>query len=661
MTTSTLPPKTQKNASDKKTDALKTPAHRSAKDTRFEEEARDLHRILPASQKVYIQGSRPDIQVPMRKITLDSTPIQGVDESNWEQNPPFYVYDTSGVYTDPDAQIDLTRGLPKLREGWIVERGDTEQLSGLSSSYGQARARDITTANLRFAHIDKPRRAKKVNGKAGNVTQMHYARRGIITPEMEYIAIRETQKQHELTDMRQHDGESFGANTPKIITPEFVRSEVAAGRAIIPNNINHPESEPMIIGRNFLVKINANIGNSALGSSIDEEVSKMTWATRWGADTIMDLSTGNHIHETREWLIRNSPVPIGTVPIYQALEKVDGIAEDLTWEIFRDTLIEQAEQGVDYFTIHAGVLLRYVPLTANRLTGIVSRGGSIMAQWCLAHHTESFLYTHFEEICEIMKQYDVAFSLGDGLRPGCLQDANDEAQFGELRTLGELTKIAWQHDVQVMIEGPGHVAMNRIKENMDLQLETCSDAPFYTLGPLTTDIAPGYDHITSAIGAAMIGWFGTAMLCYVTPKEHLGLPNKKDVKDGIITYKIAAHAADLAKGHPGAQARDNALSKARFEFRWDDQFNLALDPDTAREYHDETLPKDAHKSAHFCSMCGPKFCSMKITQNVREYAKGLDASESLGTEAISAAEIEQGMQEMTEKYHSEGRQLYKEV
>ncbi|HCH26280.1 MULTISPECIES: phosphomethylpyrimidine synthase ThiC [Psychrobacter] len=661
MTTSTLPPKTQKNASDKKTDALKTPAHRSAKDTRFEEEARDLHRILPASRKVYIQGSRPDIQVPMREITLDPTPIQGVDESEWEQNPPFYVYDTSGVYTDPDAQIDLTRGLPKLREGWIAERGDTEQLSGLSSSYGQARARDITTANLRFAHIDKPRRAKKVNGKAGNVTQMHYARRGIITPEMEYIAIRETQKQHELTDMRQHDGESFGANTPKIITPEFVRSEVAAGRAIIPNNINHPESEPMIIGRNFLVKINANIGNSALGSSIDEEVSKMTWATRWGADTIMDLSTGNHIHETREWLIRNSPVPIGTVPIYQALEKVDGIAEDLTWEIFRDTLIEQAEQGVDYFTIHAGVLLRYVPLTANRLTGIVSRGGSIMAQWCLAHHTESFLYTHFEEICEIMKQYDVAFSLGDGLRPGCLQDANDEAQFGELRTLGELTKIAWQHDVQVMIEGPGHVAMNRIKENMDLQLETCSDAPFYTLGPLTTDIAPGYDHITSAIGAAMIGWFGTAMLCYVTPKEHLGLPNKKDVKDGIITYKIAAHAADLAKGHPGAQARDNALSKARFEFRWDDQFNLALDPDTAREYHDETLPKDAHKSAHFCSMCGPKFCSMKITQNVREYAKGLDASESLGTEAISAAEIEQGMQEMTEKYHSEGRQLYKEV
>ncbi|WP_227675617.1 phosphomethylpyrimidine synthase ThiC [Psychrobacter submarinus] len=661
MTTSTVPPKTQQNAADKKADALKTPAHRNQQDTRFEEDARDLHRILPASRKVYIQGSRPDIQVPMREITLDSTPIQGVDESDWEQNPPFYVYDTSGVYTDPNVDIDLTRGLPKLREGWIAERGDTEQLSGLSSSYGQARARDITTANLRFAHIDKPRRAKSSEGKAGNVTQMYYARRGIITPEMEYIAIRETQKQHELTDMRQHDGESFGANTPKVITPEFVRSEVAAGRAIIPNNINHPESEPMIIGRNFLVKINANIGNSALGSSIDEEVSKMTWATRWGADTIMDLSTGNHIHETREWLIRNSPVPIGTVPIYQALEKVDGVAEDLTWEIFRDTLIEQAEQGVDYFTIHAGVLLRYVPLTANRLTGIVSRGGSIMAQWCLAHHKESFLYTHFEDICEIMKQYDVAFSLGDGLRPGCLQDANDEAQFGELRTLGELTKIAWQHDVQVMIEGPGHVAMNRIKENMDLQLELCNDAPFYTLGPLTTDIAPGYDHITSAIGAAMIGWFGTAMLCYVTPKEHLGLPNKKDVKDGIITYKIAAHAADLAKGHPGAQARDNALSKARFEFRWDDQFNLALDPDTAREYHDETLPKDAHKSAHFCSMCGPKFCSMKITQNVREYAKGLDAKESLGADAMSTAEIEQGMKEMTEKYHSEGRQLYKEV
>ena len=616
-------PDANHSKSDKKADALKTPAHRSDADARFEEDARDLHRILPASRKVYIEGSRPDIQVPMREITLDATPNQNTPESEWAQNPPFYVYDTSGVYTDPDVEIDLTKGLPKLREGWITERGDTEQLAGLSSSYGVARARDISTANLRFAHIDKPRRAKDVAGKAGNVTQLHYARQGIITPEMEYIAIRETQKQHELTDMRQHDGENFGANTPTLITPEFVRSEVAAGRAIIPNNINHPESEPMIIGRNFLVKINANIGNSALGSSIDEEVSKMTWATRWGADNIMDLSTGNHIHETREWLIRNSPVPIGTVPIYQALEKVDGIAEDLTWEIYRDTLIEQAEQGVDYFTIHAGVLLEYVPLTANRLTGIVSRGGSIMAQWCLAHQQQNFLYTHFADICEIMKQYDVAFSLGDGLRPGCLQDANDEAQFGELTTLGELTQIAWAHDVQVMIEGPGHVAMNRIKENMDLQLKLCHDAPFYTLGPLTTDIAPGYDHITSAIGAAMIGWFGTAMLCYVTPKEHLGLPNKKDVKDGIITYKIAAHAADLAKGHPGAQSRDNALSKARFEFRWDDQFNLALDPDTAREFHDETLPKDAHKAAHFCSMCGPKFCSMKITQNVRDYAAGL--------------------------------------
>ena len=614
--------------SNKKADAFKTPAHRSAADARFEEDARDLHRILPASHKVYIEGSRPDIQVPMRQISLANTPVEGIPESDWQQNPAFYVYDTSGVYTDPSVHIDLTRGLPKLRQGWINERADSEQLSGLSSSYGLARARDISTANLRFAHIDKPRRAKTGADHSGNITQMHYARRGIITPEMEYIAIRETQKQHELTDMRQHDGESFGANTPTIITPEFVRSEVAAGRAIIPNNINHPESEPMIIGRNFLVKINANIGNSALGSSIDEEVSKMTWATRWGADTIMDLSTGNHIHETREWLIRNSPVPIGSVPIYQALEKVDGVAEDLTWEIFRDTLIEQAEQGVDYFTIHAGVLLEYVPLTAGRLTGIVSRGGSIMAQWCIAHQKQNFLYTHFADICEIMKQYDVAFSLGDGLRPGCLQDANDAAQFGELRTLGEVTKIAWEHDVQVMVEGPGHVAMNRIKENMDLQLELCADAPFYTLGPLTTDIAPGYDHITSAIGAAMIGWFGTAMLCYVTPKEHLGLPNKKDVKDGIITYKIAAHAADLAKGHPGAQARDNALSKARFEFRWDDQFNLALDPDTAREFHDETLPKDAHKSAHFCSMCGPKFCSMKITQNVREYAAGLQSKKS---------------------------------
>ncbi|VXB63648.1 thiamin (pyrimidine moiety) biosynthesis protein [Enhydrobacter sp. AX1] len=665
--------------------AHKTPAHRDPTDDRFEEEARDLTRALPASRKVYIQGSRPDIQVPMREITLTDTPVGGFGKAEGEKNPPFYVYDTSGVYTDPDVEIDLTKGLPKLRQAWIEARGDTEQLAKLSSQYGNERANDIATANLRFGHIDKPRRA--INGK--NVTQMHYAKQGIITPEMEYIAIRETQKQHDLTDMRQHAGNNFGANTPKLITPEFVRAEVAAGRAIIPNNINHPESEPMIIGRNFLVKINANIGNSALGSSIDEEVAKMTWATRWGADTIMDLSTGKHIHETREWIIRNSPVPIGTVPIYQALEKVDGVAEDLTWDIFKDTLIEQAEQGVDYFTIHAGVLLRYVPVTANRLTGIVSRGGSIMAQWCLAHHKENFLYTHFEEICEIMKVYDVAFSLGDGLRPGCLQDANDDAQFGELKTLGELTQVAWQHDVQVMIEGPGHVAMNRIKENMDLQLEVCKEAPFYTLGPLTTDIAPGYDHITSAIGAAMIGWYGTAMLCYVTPKEHLGLPNKKDVKDGIITYKIAAHAADLAKGHPGAQARDNALSKARFEFRWDDQFNLSLDPDTAREFHDETLPKEAHKSAHFCSMCGPKFCSMKITQNVRDYAAGLEfnkpqlgqditpdtgelsdtshAIKQVDTELVgqvgeaSADEVRLGMEQMKQKFIEEGKQLYKEV
>lgn len=668
---------------------LKTPAHRSPTDDRYEEEARDLTRALPASRKIYIQGSRPDIQVPMREITLTHTPVGGFGKAEGEKNPPFYVYDTSGVYTDPNVDIDLTRGLPKLRENWIKERGDTEQLTKLSSQYGNERANDIATAALRFGHIDKPRRA--LTGK--NVTQMHYARQGIITPEMEYIAIRETQKQHELTDLRQHAGDNFGANTPKIITPEFVRAEVAAGRAIIPNNINHPESEPMIIGRNFLVKINANIGNSALGSSIDEEVAKMTWATRWGADTIMDLSTGKHIHETREWIIRNSPVPIGTVPIYQALEKVDGVAEDLTWEIFKDTLIEQAEQGVDYFTIHAGVLLRYVPVTANRLTGIVSRGGSIMAQWCLAHHKENFLYTHFEEICEIMKAYDVAFSLGDGLRPGCIQDANDDAQFGELKTLGELTQVAWKHDVQVMIEGPGHVAMNRIKENMDLQLDVCHEAPFYTLGPLTTDIAPGYDHITSAIGAAMIGWYGTAMLCYVTPKEHLGLPNKKDVKDGIITYKIAAHAADLAKGHPGAQARDNALSKARFEFRWDDQFNLALDPDTAREFHDETLPKEAHKSAHFCSMCGPKFCSMKITQNVREYAAGLEfgkaaSDKTLGSEITpqtgelpdsthaikqvdtelvgkvgeaTADEVRQGMEQMKQKFIDEGKELYKTV
>ncbi|HEM7451344.1 TPA: phosphomethylpyrimidine synthase ThiC [Acinetobacter nosocomialis] len=609
-----------------------------------EQDAKDLTRILPASKKVYIEGSRPDIQVPMREISLTDTPT-GL---GGEHNPPIMVYDTSGVYTDPNVQIDLNKGLPSVRQKWIEERNDTDVLSGLTSKFGQERLKDIRTADIRFAHIQNPRRAKA--GK--NVTQMHYAKQGIITPEMEYIAIRENQRQCEAVDMRQHPGQNFGAKNLKEITPEFVRQEVAEGRAIIPANINHPELEPMIIGRNFLVKINANIGNSALGSSIDEEVAKMTWATRWGADTIMDLSTGKNIHETREWIIRNSPVPIGTVPIYQALEKVDGVAEDLTWEIFKDTLIEQAEQGVDYFTIHAGVLLRYVPLTANRLTGIVSRGGSIMAQWCLAHHEENFLYTHFDEICEIMKAYDVSFSLGDGLRPGCIQDANDEAQFSELKTLGELTHRAWEHDVQVMIEGPGHVPMHMIKENMDLQLEVCKEAPFYTLGPLTTDIAPGYDHITSAIGAAMIGWYGTAMLCYVTPKEHLGLPNKKDVKDGIITYKIAAHAADLAKGHPGAQVRDNALSKARFEFRWDDQFNLSLDPDTARSMHDETLPKEAHKSANFCSMCGPKFCSMKITQNVRDYANNLTNSDS---------EVEEGLKAMKEVYQEQGQKLYHKV
>ncbi|GAB01014.1 MULTISPECIES: phosphomethylpyrimidine synthase ThiC [Acinetobacter] len=615
-----------------------------------EQDAKDLTRILPASRKVYVEGSRPDIQVPFREISLTETPT-GL---GGEHNPPVMVYDTSGVYTDPSIEIDLNKGLPSIRQTWIEERQDTDVLTGLSSEFGQARLKDIRTADIRFAHIQNPRRAKA--GK--NVTQMHYAKQGIITPEMEYIAIRENQRQSEGVDMRQHEGQNFGAQNLKEITPEFVRQEVAAGRAIIPANINHPECEPMIIGRNFLVKINANIGNSALGSSIDEEVSKMTWATRWGADTIMDLSTGKNIHETREWIIRNSPVPIGTVPIYQALEKVDGVAEDLTWEIFKDTLIEQAEQGVDYFTIHAGVLLRYVPMTANRLTGIVSRGGSIMAQWCLAHHEENFLYTHFDEICEIMKAYDVSFSLGDGLRPGCVQDANDEAQFSELKTLGELTHRAWEHDVQVMIEGPGHVPMHMIKENMDLQLEVCKEAPFYTLGPLTTDIAPGYDHITSAIGAAMIGWYGTAMLCYVTPKEHLGLPNKKDVKDGIITYKIAAHAADLAKGHPGAQVRDNALSKARFEFRWDDQFNLSLDPDTARSMHDETLPKEAHKSAHFCSMCGPKFCSMKITQNVRDYAQNQhNAKQSNDAET----DVEAGLNAMKTAYQEHGQKLYHKV
>ncbi len=564
---------------------------------------------FPNSNKIYVEGSREDIQVPMREIKLTDT----IGELA-EKNDPIHVYDTSGVYTDPEVSIDLRKGLDNVRSTWIEERDDTEVLENLSSTFSNERLEDSELDKLRFEHLQTPRRAKK----SKNVSQMHYAKKGIITPEMEYIAIRENCKWQEYKDqIGQHKGESFGASIPDVITPEFVRDEVARGRAVIPNNINHPETEPMIIGRNFMVKINGNIGNSALGSSIEEEVDKMVWGIRWGADTIMDLSTGKNIHETREWIIRNSPVPIGTVPIYQALEKVNGIAEDLNWEVFRDTLIEQAEQGVDYFTIHAGVRLQHVPLTINRTTGIVSRGGSIMAKWCLAHHQESFIYTHFEEICEIMKQYDITFSLGDGLRPGSIADANDAAQFGELETLGELTKIAWKHDVQTFIEGPGHVPMQMIKENMDKQLKECGEAPFYTLGPLTTDIAPGYDHITSAIGAAQIGWYGCAMLCYVTPKEHLGLPNQDDVKEGIIAYKIAAHAADLAKGHPGAQIRDNALSKARFEFRWEDQFNLGLDPDTARKYHDETMPKQAAKTSHFCSMCGPKFCSMKITQEIK--------------------------------------------
>ena len=602
---------------------------------------------LPNSRKVYVQGSRPDLLVPMREISQAETPAS----MGAETNPPIYVYDCSGPYTDPAVRIDIRAGLAALREGWIAERDDTETLNKLTSDYGRQRLNDPELAEMRFDLKRAPRRAKA--GK--NVSQMHYARAGIITPEMEYIAIRENQRREGLSEMmlKQHPGENFGAFMPKQITPEFVRSEVAMGRAIIPANINHPEAEPMIIGRNFLVKINANIGNSALGSSIQEEVEKMTWAIRWGGDTVMDLSTGKNIHETREWIIRNSPVPIGTVPIYQALEKVNGKAEDLTWEIFRDTLIEQAEQGVDYFTIHAGVLLRYVPMTAKRMTGIVSRGGSIMAKWCLAHHKESFLYTHFEDICEIMKAYDVSFSLGDGLRPGSIYDANDEAQLGELKTLGELTQVAWKHDVQVMIEGPGHVPMHLIKENMDLQLKWCHEAPFYTLGPLTMDIAPGYDHITSAIGAAMIGWFGTAMLCYVTPKEHLGLPDKDDVKEGIITYKIAAHAADLAKGHPGAQIRDNALSKARFEFRWEDQFNLGLDPDKAREFHDETLPKESAKVAHFCSMCGPHFCSMKISQDVRDFA----AKEGLE----ETAALNKGMEQKAEEFVRQGSQLYRKA
>jgi len=626
---------------------------------------------LPNSRTIYVEGSQPDIRVPMREISQADTPLMFSGESGSgaarsEPNPPIFVYDCSGPYTDPAAKIDIRTGLPALRTRWIEARGDTEVLGDLSSEYGRQQAANPALAAMRFPGLARtPRRAK-----AGmNVSQMHYARQGIITPEMEFIAIRENNNRAAYLESlkasgpqgaklaalmnRQHPGQNFGASLQNEITPEFVRSEVARGRAIIPNNINHPESEPMIIGRNFLVKINANIGNSALGSSIQEEVEKMTWAIRWGGDTVMDLSTGKNIHETREWIIRNSPVPIGTVPIYQALEKVDGKAEELTWEMFRDTLIEQAEQGVDYFTIHAGVLLRYVPMTANRMTGIVSRGGSIMAKWCLAHHKESFLYTHFEEICEIMKAYDVAFSLGDGLRPGSIYDANDEAQLSELKTLGELTQVAWKHDVQVMIEGPGHVPMQLIKENMDIQLESCSEAPFYTLGPLTTDIAPGYDHITSGIGAAMIGWYGTAMLCYVTPKEHLGLPDKDDVKEGIITYKLAAHAADLAKGHPGAQIRDNALSKARFEFRWDDQFNLGLDPDKAKSFHDETLPKESAKVAHFCSMCGPHFCSMKITQDVREYAakEGLD----------EAAALAKGMEVKAVEFVKQGAEVYRKV
>ncbi len=612
-----------------------------------EELSAEVVRPIPGSRKVHVEGSRADLRVPMREITLTKTPTL----FGGEDNAPVTVYDCSGPYTDPDARIDLAAGLAPLRARWIEERGDTEALPALSSEFGRGRETNAKLDAVRFPNRALPRRAKA----GANVSQMHYARRGIVTPEMEFVAIRENQRLEAVREahlLSQHPGEAFGANIQQLITPEFVREEIARGRAILPNNINHPESEPMIIGRNFLTKINANIGNSAVSSGIAEEVEKLVWAIRWGGDTVMDLSTGKHIHETREWIIRNSPVPIGTVPIYQALEKVDGRAEELTWEIFRDTLIEQAEQGVDYFTIHAGVLLRYVPLTARRVTGIVSRGGSIMAKWCLAHHRENFLYTHFEDICEIMKAYDVAFSLGDGLRPGCIADANDAAQFGELETLGELTKIAWKHDVQTMIEGPGHVPMQLIKENMDKQLRECGEAPFYTLGPLTTDIAPGYDHITSAIGAAMIGWYGTAMLCYVTPKEHLGLPNREDVREGIMAYKIAAHAADLAKGHPGAQVRDNALSKARFEFRWQDQFHLGLDPERAMEYHDETLPKDAHKQAHFCSMCGPHFCSMKITQDVRDYAAEHGLSEE---DALKA-----GMAEKSSEFREQGAKVYHE-
>ncbi|MCR3971727.1 phosphomethylpyrimidine synthase ThiC [Aeromonas veronii] len=617
----------------------------------------------PNSRRIFIEGSRADIRVPLREIQLADTFVGGTKEDpRFEPNEPVPVYDTSGRYGEEGVAIDVRRGLPRLRESWVLERDDTDELPGLSSTFTQERLADEGLDHLRFEHLPKPRRAKP----GRRVTQLHYARAGIVTPEMEFIAIRENMGRERVRSellRTQHPGRDFGARLPQNITPEFVRDEVAAGRAIIPSNINHPEAEPMIIGRNFLVKINANIGNSAVTSSIEEEVEKLVWSTRWGADTVMDLSTGRYIHETREWILRNSPVPIGTVPIYQALEKTNGIAEDLTWELFRDTLLEQAEQGVDYFTIHAGVLLRFVPMTAKRLTGIVSRGGSIMAKWCLSHHKENFLYQHFREICEICAAYDVALSLGDGLRPGSVYDANDEAQFAELRTLGELTKIAWEYDVQVMIEGPGHVPMHMIERNMTEQLEHCHEAPFYTLGPLTTDIAPGYDHFTSGIGAALIGWYGCAMLCYVTPKEHLGLPNKEDVKQGLITYKIAAHAADLAKGHPGAQIRDNAMSKARFEFRWEDQFNLALDPDTARAYHDETLPQESGKVAHFCSMCGPKFCSMKITQDVRDYAAKLEAVEIKlvgmdGQQEQVVAQVESGMARMAETFKETGGEIY---
>ncbi|MFQ2300713.1 phosphomethylpyrimidine synthase ThiC [Aeromonas dhakensis] len=617
----------------------------------------------PNSRRIFIQGSRPDIRVPLREIQLADTFVGGTKEApQFEPNEPVPVYDTSGPYGEDAAPIDVRRGLPRLRENWVLERDDTDTLEGLSSTFTQERLADEGLDHLRFEHLPSARRAKP----GRRVTQLHYARAGIVTPEMEFIALRENMGREWVRSellRTQHPGQGFGARLPQNITPEFVRDEVAAGRAIIPSNINHPEAEPMIIGRNFLVKINANIGNSAVTSSIEEEVEKLVWSTRWGADTVMDLSTGRYIHETREWILRNSPVPIGTVPIYQALEKTNGIAEDLTWELFRDTLLEQAEQGVDYFTIHAGVLLRFVPMTAKRLTGIVSRGGSIMAKWCLSHHKENFLYEHFREICEICAAYDVSLSLGDGLRPGSVYDANDEAQFAELRTLGELTKIAWEYDVQVMIEGPGHVPMHMIERNMTEQLEHCHEAPFYTLGPLTTDIAPGYDHFTSGIGAALIGWYGCAMLCYVTPKEHLGLPNKEDVKQGLITYKIAAHAADLAKGHPGAQIRDNAMSKARFEFRWEDQFNLALDPDTARAYHDETLPQESGKVAHFCSMCGPKFCSMKITQDVRDYAAKLEAVEIKmvgmdGQQERVVAEVESGMARMAETFKETGGEIY---